>query len=75
MRKTLIIAALGAFALTGCGEMVDKAALKDAQNQCASKGLQFYKTDERGVNLLVVGEDRVKGVCVGPGDPRYVAGK
>ena len=75
MKLTWIIVPLAAIGLTGCASMLQKDAVAKLKADCAAKGMQFVQTDSKQTELLVVSSAEVSGVCVSPGDPRYVAPK
>jgi hypothetical protein len=72
-RVQIIAVLLASTILGGCSIVLEKDAVSQLQKQCAAKGMQFIQTDSKKTELLVVAQAQVSGVCVGPGDPRYVA--
>lgn len=74
-----MVAALMAMPLAGCvsAEQEKAAAIEKAQAHCAVEGKQFIlknATANAHYGLVMNSADaEVSGVCVGPGDPGYVA--
>ena len=61
--------------LGGCSGMLAQQALKDAQTQCAAKGMQFVQDKVEKQDNPIYSSASVAGRCVGPGDPAYVPPK
>jgi hypothetical protein len=71
--KTIwIVAPLVIFGLAGCSVVLKNEVVAKLKADCAAKGMQFVQTDSKQTELVVVSQAEVSGVCVGPGDPRYV---
>jgi len=72
MRGFIIFTAL---LLSGCSGMLAGKALKDAQAQCAAKGMQFVQDSKELHDNPIYSSAAVSGRCVGPDDPAYVKPK
>ncbi len=72
MRAIWIVAPLAVIGLTGCSVVLKDEAVAKLKADCAAKGMQFVQTDSKQTELIVVSQAEVSGICVGPGDPRYV---
>ncbi len=57
--------------LGGCSGMLANQALKQMQEKCAAKGLQFVQDDVEKQDNPIYSSATVSGRCVGPGDPAY----
>ena len=75
MKIKYFVLPLALVSLSACSVALEANARSDLQAQCAAKGMQFVVTDAKKTELLVVSSAQVTGVCVGPGDPRYVPPK
>ncbi len=73
--KAIFVLALAVPLLGGCSGMLAGQALKDAQAQCAAKGLQFVQDNVEKHDNPIYSSASVAGRCVGPGDPAYVPPK
>jgi len=70
--RTFLLLAASVPLLGGCSGMLAKQALKDAQAQCAAKGMQFVQDSKVLHDNPIYSSASVAGRCVGPGDPAYV---
>ena len=67
-----IIVPLLAIGLAGCSTVLAQSATADLEAQCAEQGMQFVETERELSEGLIISSAAVSGICVGPGDPRYV---
>jgi PBP1b-binding outer membrane lipoprotein LpoB len=58
-----------AILLAGCSVVAKEEVLKDAQKQCAAKGMKFVQTEIHQNEFLVAGSAEIEGQCVPPDAP------
>lgn len=73
MRFSWIVVPFAVTGLAGCATMLTSKGRETLKADCAAKGMQFVETGVRENDLIFVSHSQVTGVCVGPGDSRYVA--
>ena len=72
MKKAWLVVPLVAVGLTGCAAMMTDQARAKMRADCEARGLQFVETGSKTTELIVAQQAEVRGMCVGPGDPRYI---
>ncbi|HLY05854.1 MAG TPA: hypothetical protein VKR31_08920 [Rhizomicrobium sp.] len=73
MRFSWIVVPFVVAGLTGCAAVLTSKGRETLRADCAAKGMQYVETSVKETDLVFVSHSQVEGVCVGPGDPRYVA--
>jgi hypothetical protein len=72
MKKAWLVVPFVMVGLTGCAAMLTNQARAKMRADCEAKGLQFVETSAKSTELIVAEQAEVSGMCVGPGDPRYI---
>jgi hypothetical protein len=72
MKLISAIIPLAMTALCGCSTVLADSARSDLEAQCAEQGMQFVETERELNENIIMSSAAVSGICVGPGDPRYV---
>ena len=62
-----------ALILSACAAQLEKDATVKLEADCAAMHLQFVKVSSEKSDNPIFSQAKVSGVCVGPGDPRYVS--
>ena len=72
LRRSTVAATILTLILSACAAQLEKDATVKLEADCAAMHLQFVKVSSEKSDNPIFSQAKVSGVCVGPGDPRYI---